>query len=336
MSRFLCIEKKFGDFPALELTDSMKGESFELALRGATPLKYVINHNNERIDILDGFASPEEFVYSRGARCWIMAPFANRIRNGVYNFRGNEYRLAPIPPRDYVIHGFTAFENFSVDKIEETEEFVSVKLITKKTRPGVFEGYPFSLDVSVTFNFGGNRLSIKVEGTNCGEIPLPFGTGWHPYFRTGGKGIEHLVLTLNANKIILLDENYFPLPGGAAYGSIEDNQDKNFNSSIEENKRIVDGRVLDTCYYGLIPDNDGLYRASIFDPDNGLKISMFQEGGVTLAFSGNSLSSRKRSSVALEPMQFITNAFNRDELSEKISVAPGETSSFKFGVEISK
>ena len=117
MSRFEFRESLFGEFPSVELIDSEKSGKFEIALRGATPLKYIIDHNNSLIDILDGFASPEEFVYSKGARCWIMAPFANRLPDGKYTFEGREYRVNPIPPRNYVIHGFTAFENFSVDSV---------------------------------------------------------------------------------------------------------------------------------------------------------------------------------------------------------------------------
>ena len=336
MSGFGYKETEFGNFRAIELIDSKKGQSFLIALRGATPLKYIINHNDTYIDVLDGFASPEEFVYSKGARCWIMAPFANRLPDGMYDFEGKSYKVKPIPPRDYVIHGFTAFENFSAEEINEGTDSVSVKLVNRKTRPGLFEGYPFALDVSVTFKLETDKLSVCIEGTNCGDKPLPFGSGWHPYFKTGGKGIDNLILTLNAEKVIKLDENYLPLPGPEAYESVKAYPDMNFNSYLDENERRINGRKLDTCYDSLAADNDGLSRATIFDPENGLKLSMFQEGGVTLAFSGDSLPTRKRNSVALEPMQFITNAFNRDELADKIKVAPGETSSFSFGVEISK
>ena len=209
-----------------------------------------------------------------------------------------------------------------------------MKLLYNRTRPGVFEGYPFALDVAVTFKLEDKKLSVCIEGYNRGDIPLPFGCGWHPYFKTGGNGIEHLIMTLNAGKIIRLDENYFPLPGEKAYGSIDDFPELNFNSYVDEKERRINGRVLDTCYGELVNEDDEFSRASIFDPENGLNISMFQEGGVTLAFSGDSLSSRKRNSVALEPMQFITNAFNREELADKIKVAPGESSKFNFGVEI--
>lgn len=335
MSRFGYKEKMFGEFPVIELTDSTKGQSFEIALRGATPLKYNINYNNTDLDILDGFASSEEFVYSKGARCWIMAPFANRLPDGKYSFEGNDYKVNPIPPRNYVIHGFTAFETFSIEEVNEETDSISVELVNKKTRPGVFEGYPFALDVQVSFKLEENRLTVEVEGCNRGDVPLPFGSGWHPYFKTGDGGIDHLILTMNAGKIIRLDEKYFPLQGNLAYASVDDYPELNFSSKIDEGVRRINKRKLDTCYDGLVKDDDGFSRASILDPDNGLKLSMFQEGGVTLAFSGDSLSTRPRKSVALEPMQFITNAFNRSELADKIKVAPGESSRFKFGVEIS-
>jgi galactose mutarotase-like enzyme len=66
------------------------------------------------------------------------------------------------------------------------------------------------------------------------------------------------------------------------------------------------------------------------------EIEIFQQGGVTLVYSGDQLTSRKRHSIAIEPMQYITNAFNRKELKEKVLIKPGEKSIFNFGVKAGK
>jgi aldose 1-epimerase len=62
-------------------------------------------------------------------------------------------------------------------------------------------------------------------------------------------------------------------------------------------------------------------------------LKVFQNKGVTLIFSGDSLIDRKRKSIAIEPMQCLTNSFNRKEFEDEITINPGEEKSFKFGVK---
>ena len=336
MSKYNFKETRFGEHKSIVLSNDNDGTSFEVALQGATPLKFNIPFNGNSFDILDGFASPREFDAAKGARCWIMTPFANRIPGGKYNFNGKEYKLEPIFPRSEVIHGFTSYENFELKGTQISDSFIEVSLQNKKIRPGIFQGYPFSIDVTVMFKLEKNKLTIQVIAENTGSINAPFGTGWHPYFKTSDKGIEHLILTLDAKQIILIDNSYIPLQGEKAYGSITDFPRLDFGSHLPEQKRIINGRTLDNCFSNLKIESGGFSRSSIFDPENGLRITMFQKGGVTLAFSGNTLALRARKSIALEPMQFITNAFNRDELKDQISVEPGMKSVFEFGVEITK
>ncbi len=332
MDRFKFTQSKFGEYDTIILSDEKTNSSMEIALQGATLLSWKIPIEGKSFNIIDGFATPEELKAAKGARCWIMTPFANRIPEGKYSFEGKDYKLKPLPPRTQVIHGLTAYQIFDVEEKVVNNEFAEVVLSTKNLRPGAFEGYPFSLDVFVKFKFEEGKLSIEITGENVGDKPLPFHCGWHPYFKTSDKGIEHLVFTLDADEIVLLDENFIPLPGKAAYGQIENFPKLNFSSGIPEEERIINGRVLDNCFAAIHKDEKGISESSIYDPENDLKITMFQKGGVTLAFSGDSLNSRKRKSVAIEPMQFITNAYNRDELKDELKVMPGEKSVFNFGV----
>ena len=336
MGRYKFLEKCFGDYKTIALSNDNDATEFEIALQGATPLSFKINLNGNLFDILDGFATPEELKSARGARNWIMIPFANRIPGGIYKVNNFVYKLDPAPPRLDVIHGFTSHENFSVKNISTTETFIEASLSLNKIRPGVFKGYPFSLDVEVKYKLESEKLTVQVIAENTGTEPAPFSTGWHPYFKTSSNGIENLIFTVNAEGIILLDDKNIPLADEAAYGKVDNFPQLDFRSSIPKDKRKISGKILDNCFSNLLTENDGYSRASIYDPENGLKIALFQKGGVTLAFSGDTLAQRKRKSIAIEPMQFITNAFNRSELKEKILIKPGSNSVFEFGVEISK
>jgi aldose 1-epimerase len=334
MARFTFTEKKFGRFDTFILTDEKTGVKTEIALQGATLLNYFTNLNNQSFNIIDGFVSPEELEASRGARSYIMAPFANRIQKGEYIFEGELFKLQPIPPRKEVIHGFTSFEKFEIKNVTAQNNFISVDLFTDKIRPGKNPGYPFFINLNASFKLEENKLTVKITAVNAGKEPAPFGTGWHPYFRTSENGIDNLILTIEADGIIMLDDKNIPLPGKSAYHNLKDFPNLDFRSSLPEEKRIIGNRILDHCYFNLKKDSDDYSVSSIYDPIKKVKIELFQQGGVTLAFSGDTLSARQRKSIALEPMQFITNAFNREELIDKVKIMPGEKSEFIFGIRV--
>ena len=334
-NRYKISEGYIGNSKTLIVEDELYGGMVEIAFQGATLLKFVIPQNNEFFNIIDGFHSPDEMISTHGARCWIMAPFANRIPNGLYTFDGKKYQLKPIPPRKDVIHGFTFKEKFQIKEINLGDEHVEVVFLNEQIRDGRYFGYPFSLDVLIKYRYEKNKLTITVIGENKGDVPLPFAPGWHPYFKTSDSGIEHLILTVDADYLIQTDENLIPLNGKDAYTDVMAFPKLNFRSDRLHQERIINGKILDVCYAGLKSNNNGYLESSIFDPQNNLKISMFQNGGATFVYTGDTLDFGQRKSVALEPMKFLTNAFNRKEFSKDVMVMPGNHSEFEFGVKIS-
>jgi galactose mutarotase-like enzyme len=84
MTRFYCMMKK----PIMPLRSHWKGRLY---------LNFTIPLNEVPFNVIDGFATPEEFKAARGARCWIMAPFANRIPEGKYSVKGKDYQLNTNP-----------------------------------------------------------------------------------------------------------------------------------------------------------------------------------------------------------------------------------------------
>jgi len=75
--------------------------------------------------------------------------------------------------------------------------------------------------------------------------------------------------------------------------------------------------------------------ASGSDPDSGLAVVVWQQSGVTLAFTGDTLAGpAARRSIALEPMEAMTDAFNRDDCVEAITLAAGAERRFHCGLEI--
>jgi len=336
MNRFELKEAALGKFKTIQLIDNETRTKFEVALKGATPLSFDTHFDGKFFSVLDGFLTAEELDKGSGARNWIMTPFANRIRNGKYFFNGEEYQMQPVPPRNYVIHGYTSHELFEIDNVETEKEFIKVALLNKSIRPYVYKGYPFSLDVRVTFILSGAKVTINVAGKNTGCKPLPFFCGWHPYFKTSDKGIEHLILTVDAQSNILMDNNYLPLDGDETYSLINDFPKLNFLSRTPQVERTINGRIIDNCFAKLKFDDEGIARSFLFDPENNLEITLFQKGGVTLVFTGDTLKERKRKSLAIEPMQSLTNTFNRSELIDQFTIVSGNEKSFYIGFVVKR
>lgn len=336
MARFQVRESRFGAYPVTVLSDSVAGARAEIAHRGATLLSFRVQRGGRPVELVDGFATPEELADPKGARSWIMAPFSNRIAEGRYAFQGASHQLELTQPKARTaIHGLLRTEPFELVRTEETGDLTGVTFACTALRAGRFPGYPFDVDVRVRFVLRERSLSVEITGENVGGRPAPFGCGWHPYFKTSEGGIDQLVLSIPAQGVIRTDDRLLPLDGQAAYAAFADMPDLDFRPARPAASRRLGKAVLDRCFYGLSVGPDGLSRTSIEDPDAGLTLTVFQEGGLMHVFTGDTLPIRPRASIALEPVQFMTNAFNRPETKDRTLLPPGKTSVFRFGVAAS-
>lgn len=333
MSRYIHTESKFGSFKTIILKDTLSGSSTEIALKGATLLNFFIPLKNKLFNIIDGYQTPKELEEQSGARSCIMAPFSNRIEDGFYEFDDTQHQLYnPVNPQREAIHGFARVIDFEVKKIITDEHKAELILFTNKIRKDVFKGYPYAVDIEVKFVMKDNELHVDITGHNKGSEAAPFGCGWHPYFKTSEEGIDHLVLTVPASKVVMVDEKLIPLGGEDAYSSISEVPEADFRPSKDIYQNTIGDREVNYCYAELQPEKDGLIRSSIRDPKNGLKITVFQKGGVFYAYSADEVRYRPRKSIALEPVQYMTNSYNRPELKDKITLLPGCSVTFSFGV----
>ncbi len=336
MSKFKYSQGSFGKYSTIILSNESTGANLEIAYRGATALKFNIPHREGFVNILDGFLTPEEMEETKGARNWIMIPFANRIRDGKYTINGKTLQLEPVAPRNQVMHGFLSNIIYELSGVESTANSITATFFTKKIRKNNIKGYPFSFDVYIRYKLETDKLTVTVTGENVGDEPAPFFSGWHGYFKTGENGIDHLELTVDAEKVIVVDNTLIPEPGEKALANIADFPTLDFRSGRLPDRRILNDKILDTGFAELSKHKDGYSRATIHDKQNGLSLSVFQRGGVTLVFTGDTLPSRIRKAIAIEPMQYMTNSFNRIEVSEGIIVQPSKNTEFTFGVEIIK
>jgi aldose 1-epimerase len=109
-------------------------------------------------------------------------------------------------------------------------------------------GYPFTLDIRVTYELGGGGLLVTTTATNIGDHACPYGAGQHPYLSPGTGLINDCTLELGASTRILTD-NERQLPTGTA--KVE-GTDFDFRAG-----KPVGDQKLDTPFTDLDRDQDG-------------------------------------------------------------------------------
>ena len=218
------------------------------------------------------------------------------------------------------IHGFLRRKQWESVVNEESV------LFTTTIGPDEYPGYPFSLDVSVTYRLDDHGLTTAFAIKNTGDEPAPVATGFHPYFTTGTDMIDHDWLYVPMASYLEFNDHLIPtgrvIPvDGTSYDHRECHP--------------IGTTVFNTCYAGPIRDPDGKLRISLTESSNrhGVTVWMDKAFEYVVIYSGDPLpDSRRRRSLAIEPMTCATDAFNHPGWG-MVALPPGETFAAAWGVE---
>jgi aldose 1-epimerase len=138
------------------------------------------------LDLL--YCDPGLFADGRPTRSGIpiLFPFPNRIRGGHFTWEGKEYQL-PLNdgPKVNAIHGFACRRAWRV--VDQGADAKGARVT------GEFQGsrdatdcnglWPSDYRIRVTYRLTVDALRIEAEVSNPDSRPLPWGLGYHPYFR---------------------------------------------------------------------------------------------------------------------------------------------------------
>ncbi len=332
MSRYATRHEHLGPWPVVALIDSTLGTSVRVARRGATVLDYCVPLGGHLRNVLDGYDSAEDLEALAGSRFATMLPFGNRVADARYRFAGVDHDLQPgvAADRRGIMHGFVRDADFALLAVDADDAGACVRLGCNAVVPGFHAGYPFALALEVAFTLHAGGLDVEATMHNVGEAAAPCFFGWHPYLRLHEDGIDACELKLPARQAIVTDAGLIPLAGDAAYRPLDTCPELDFRAW----RRIGDS-VLDNAFADPVADADGRIRSHVRDPASGLAVAMWQESGVTIVYTADTLhGAAVRRSVAVEPMQAMTNAFNRADCVEAITLAPGAERRFRCGLEI--
>lgn len=114
----------------------------------------------------------------------ILFPFPNRLRHGRFEFNGKTYQL-PLTEstHTHAIHGFTPRTPWRVVGTTADDDSASItgELQLSKDLPDAV--WPADFVLRVTYSLNATQLRVQAEVTNPEDRPLPFGLGYHGYFR---------------------------------------------------------------------------------------------------------------------------------------------------------
>ncbi|MGH8280529.1 MAG: aldose 1-epimerase [Gammaproteobacteria bacterium] len=316
--------------PIVVLADDT-GRRVRIACHGAALLSFEVPRGGGRFDLAWGYHDATDIVARTGSHFAILAPFAGRVRDARYHFAGRIYDLQPgVRGRARGIrHGFVRDADFTVAELAAGANSARVTLATEAMhlRPG----YPFCIDLAVSFMLDASGLALEVRMRNSGEQAAPCFCGWHAYLRPADGRADDWVLEIPARSIVRTDAQSIPLAGKAAYNTVAESPALDFSQP-----RRIGVTVLDNGYADLIAGDDGRLHSRLTDPATGCWVGTWQERGVLQAFTGDTLPAGARSAVALEPMESLADAFNCSDCAAAIRLAPGAERIFRCGLEFGR
>jgi aldose 1-epimerase len=235
----------------------------------------------------------------------VLFPFPNRMRGGKFTHNGKEYQL-PLNEASgkHAIHGFTPRNVWRVIGIGAADDsaFITGEFQLSKDAPQALPCWPADARLQLTYRLTETALRVEaVVDAADGKI-MPFGLGYHPYFRAPGgpEDIREWQLVAHAESVWESQEN---LPTGSIAA---------VPSELDYRKRKPVGATqLDTLYGGVKPEqspSDPLGVVSTLEvagASHRLSVAVDPAFRELLLFTP-----QHRKSVAIEPYTCSTDAAN--------------------------
>lgn len=121
----------------------------------------------------------------------ILFPFPNRVRDGIYAFEGETYRMDGLMAKGWdagagqALHGLVGDRPWNVTEAFADEGAAVIHAaIQLDDYPEIYEQYPFRCRLEVRYALRDGVLSMHTSVENRGDKTLPMGYGIHPWFPT--------------------------------------------------------------------------------------------------------------------------------------------------------
>lgn len=294
------------------------GQQYQIERDGSRAVVTELGATLRELDVdgrpcLDGFGVDEQPAAGRGQ---VLMPFPNRVAGGRYTWAGQPHQL-PINEvaRGNAVHGFARWANWQVRRQAADRITMGLTLYQQ-------DGYPFVLDLALTYAVRRDGLTVEHTAANLGATAAPFGAGFHPYVTAGSAKIDSNRLQVPAERYLQTDDRLVPTGTASVAGTPFD---------FREPRRIGDLQ-LDLGFTGLRRDNDGWARVTLAG-DRRVHLLLGPAYDYLQVFTGDPLPEpRRRAGLAVEPYTCAADAFNNGL--GLTTLAPGERTTGAWGVSV--
>jgi aldose 1-epimerase len=262
-------------------------------------------------DVVRGFAVEDVVSAGRGQN---LLPWPNRIRDGRYIFNGVTQQLALTEPaRHNAIHGLARYVPWVlIDRQPDA--------VTNRVRIYPQQGWPGTLESTITHRVGDEGLTVRVEASNIGRSEVPFGYGAHPYLTVGESTVDEVAISVPAGAYLEVDDRLLPLKISPV---------ERTNYDLREGP-VLGSLNLDTAFTDLTLDSDGRWRVKLVLGDRYAELWGDETMQWAQVFTGGP---SRNWSIAVEPMTCGPDAFNAGPTHDAMKVlAPGEVFAGEWGI----
>ena len=277
----------------------------------------------------------EVLPHRKGFAGGLMAPFANRVRDGRYLFDGRQHQLTCnwdetgtriTRSGQHAIHGLLPRE---LDIASQQATHDSARLTLRASFDGTDKGYPFTVDVAFTYCLTTSGFTIEVEAMNVSTTgqAAPFMVGWHPNIQLQGP-VDRAVVAFDRRSGFNLS---VPTCGGPE-GPERDSHPTGATVPCTE---FAEGHPLGERYW-----DDGFKATAstmavpqletrVMD-SSGTAVVLWQDAQCRFIQVYTGL--RDRGLVAVEPMSGLTDCFNNGD--GLVVIQAGEVWETAFGLRL--
>lgn len=247
----------------------------------------------------------------------ILFPWPNRMAGSHFTWQGQQYS-APVtePATGASLHGFACRSPWRV--VDSSHDTLVGEWVLSQDSPETAANWPADAGIRVTYRVEPTRLNVTAHVFSADGRDLPFGLGFHPYFRVPGPFGQWL-LQCDATQTWPLRDM---VPAGHP---VPVPPELDFRKA-----RRVGEHHLDDVLTGL-PEAEGMQRrAALLSMASALTITSDPSFREFVLFTPSS-----RDAVAIEPYTCTTNAMNLPADEGGWRVLPsGETATFAWQVDI--
>lgn len=211
----------------------------------------------------------------------ILFPFANRIKDGMYIFNNETYKLdINLKDENNALHGLVYNKTFKV--IDEIASQTKASVILEYKEENESKGFPFRYSIQLNYTLTNATLTLSVTIKNTDTKAFPFTLGWHPYFISSD--LYNSQIKFSSNKKVILGERL--ITTGV--------EDFNYNGIFD-----IKDQKLDDCFIlnaNTIQFVTPTYQMEMTASSNATFLQLFTPS--------------RANTIAIEPTTGISDSFN--------------------------